>query len=50
MGRPPKSKSERKTKTVRLRMSGAEHKELEELAKAAGLSVSEYLRRKAKGE
>jgi len=50
MGRPPKPKAERKSKTVRLRMSGAEHKKLEELAEAAGLSVSEFLRRKAKGE
>jgi predicted HicB family RNase H-like nuclease len=50
MGRPPKPRAERKTRTVRLRMSSAEHKKLEELAKAEGLSVSEFLRRKAKGE
>jgi hypothetical protein len=50
MGRPPKLKAERKTKTVRLRMSAAEHRRLEELAKAEGLTVSEFLRRKAKGE
>jgi hypothetical protein len=50
MGRPPKLKAERKTKMVRLRMSAAEHRKLEELAGAEGLSVSEFLRRKAKGE
>jgi hypothetical protein len=31
-------------------MSGEEHKRLEELAKAEGLSVSEFLRRKVKGD
>jgi len=50
MGRPPKPKAERKTKTVRLRMSAAEHRRLEELAKAEGLTASEFLRRKMKGE
>jgi hypothetical protein len=44
MGRPPKPKSERKSKTVRLRMSKAEHRKLEEKANAKGLSVSELLR------
>jgi len=50
MGRPPKPKAERKTKTVKLRMSNAEHRKLEALANAEGLTVSEFLRRKAKGE
>ena len=50
MGRPPKPKAERKTKTVKLRMSNAEHRKLEALANAEGLTVSEILRRKAKGE
>jgi hypothetical protein len=48
MGRPPKPKAERKSKLIQLRISRAEHKRLEELAKAEGLSVSEFLRRKAK--
>lgn len=50
MGRPPKPKAERKSITARLRMSAAEHRKLEERAKAEGLTVSEYLRRKALGE
>jgi len=48
MGRPPKSKFERRSRTVRLRMSGAEYRKLAEKAKAAGLSVSEFLRECAK--
>jgi hypothetical protein len=44
MGRPPKAKSERKSRMVRLRMSAAEYRKVEEKAKAAGLSVSEFLR------
>jgi hypothetical protein len=50
MGRPPKPKAERRTETVQLRMSRAELKELEEKAKAAGISVSEFLRQKVKGD
>jgi hypothetical protein len=50
MGRPPKTKAERRTKTVQLRMSGAEYRKLADKAEAAGLSVSEFLRRKAKGD
>ena len=44
MGRPPKLKSELKSRMVRLRMSSAEYRKLEEKAKAKGLSVSEFLR------
>jgi len=44
MGRPLKSKSERKSRMVRLRMSESDYKKLEGKAKAAGLSVSEFLR------
>jgi hypothetical protein len=44
MGRPPKPKSERKARMVRLRMSEAEYRKLEQKAKAKGLSVSEVLR------
>jgi hypothetical protein len=44
MGRPPKPKSERKSRMVRLRMSDAEYRKLEQKAKAKGQSVSEFLR------
>jgi hypothetical protein len=47
-GRPPKPKSERRSRTVRLRVSGAEYRELAEKAKQAGLSVSEFLRQQVK--
>jgi hypothetical protein len=50
MGRPPKPKAERKSKMLRVRMSAAEYRALEQKAEAAGLSVSEFLRSKAKGE
>jgi hypothetical protein len=48
MGRPPKPKTQRKSRLVQLRMSKAEYREIEEKAKAAGLSVSEFLRRRGK--
>src|SRR5436309_1514091 len=48
MGRPPKPKSERCSRTVRLRMSSPEYRKLAEKAKRAGLSVSEFLRQQAK--
>jgi hypothetical protein len=48
MGRPPKPESERRSRTVRLRMSGVEYRKLAEKAKRAGLSVSEFLRQQAK--
>ena len=47
MGRPPKPKAQKKTKLVQLRMSSAEHRKLAAKAKAAGLSLSEFLRRHA---
>ena len=50
MGRPPKPKGMRKGKRLELRLTNAEHKKLEELAKAEGVSVSEFLRRKARGD
>jgi hypothetical protein len=48
MGRPPKPKSEHKSRMVRLRMTRAEYSKLEKKAKRAGLSVSEFLRQQAR--
>jgi hypothetical protein len=48
MGRPLKTKGQPLTKRVELRMSKAEYREIEEKAKAASLSVSEFLRRRGK--
>jgi predicted HicB family RNase H-like nuclease len=48
MGRPPKLKSERRSRTLRLRMSDVEYRRLAEKAKAAGLSVSEFVRERTK--
>ena len=48
MGRPRKAKSERRSRTVRLRMSSSEYRKLAERAKAAGITVSEFLRQCAK--
>jgi hypothetical protein len=50
MGRPLKTKGQPLTERLELRLSKAEYRKLEELAKAEGLSVSEFLRRKATGE
>jgi hypothetical protein len=50
MGRPPKPNTQKKSKTVQVRMTGAEYRRLAEEAKKAGLRVSELVRRKAKGE
>ncbi len=47
MGRPPKPPAERRSKVVPLRMSAAEYRKLVRQAKGRGLSISEYLRRKA---
>ena len=44
MGRP-KLKSGRRSKMVKLRMSAEEHRVLEKKAKAAGLTVSKFLRK-----
>jgi hypothetical protein len=50
MGRPPKPKTERRSKRVELRMSQAEYQEVEKKARAQGLTVSEFLRSKTKGD
>ena len=44
MGRPLKTKGQPLTERLELRLSKAEYRKLEEKAKAAGLSVSEFLR------
>lgn len=50
MGRPPKPKADRRSMRLELRLSRAEYDEFEKKARAEGLTVSEFLRRKAKGE
>jgi hypothetical protein len=50
MGRPLKTQGQPLTERVELRMSKAEYRKVAEKAKAAGLSVSEYLRRIVAGE
>ena len=45
MGRPVDPKIGRRSKMVKLRMSEAEYRKLEQIAKAKGLSVSEFLRK-----
>ena len=47
MGRPLKT-GKPLTKQVRFRLSSDEYRKLEEKAKRAGLSVSEFLRQQAK--
>jgi hypothetical protein len=49
-GRPPKPESERRSHTHGLRLSPNEKDELERRAEAAGLSMSELLRRRALGK
>jgi hypothetical protein len=44
MGRPLKPETQKKSRLVQLRMSGAEYRKLAEKAKKAGLSISEFLR------
>jgi predicted HicB family RNase H-like nuclease len=44
MGRPPKPEAEKKAKVVQLRLTEKEHRGLAAKAKAAGVSVSEFLR------
>ena len=44
LGRPQKPKAELRRERVELRMSKAEYRKLEEKAKAAGVTVSEFLR------
>jgi len=45
MGRPTKPKSERQSRLIALRLTPAEHKELEEMAEKSRQSVSDYVRR-----
>ena len=44
-GRPPLPAGEARSKLLRVRMRDDEHAQLEQDARAAGLSVSEYVRR-----
>ena len=46
-GRPPLKKSERRSVIVLVRLRVAEHRELCAAAKRDGLSVSDYLRKRA---
>ena len=43
MGRPPLKEKDRRTKIVTLRLKKSQRKELEQDAKARGLSISNYL-------
>lgn len=45
MGRPKKPKSERQSHLIALRLTPAEHRKLEQLAKKSDLSVSDCVRR-----
>lgn len=49
-GRPRKDPADRRSKTHGLRLSPNEKAELEERAERAGLSLSEYIRRRALGK
>lgn len=46
MGRPPKPTAEQRSVFVGIRLTTHEHRKLLALAKRAGLSFSEYVRRK----
>ena len=46
MGRPPKPSTERRRVFVGIRLTNDEHRKLLASAKRAGLSFSEYVRRK----
>lgn len=50
MGRPPKPPAERRSVRVIFRLTRAEYRAVAKRAKAAGLSVSGYLRKLIKGE
>ena len=50
MARPRLGESERRTRTVGVRMTEAEAEELRERAQAARLSMGAYLRRRALGQ
>jgi hypothetical protein len=49
-GRPRKDPADRRTETYGLRLSPKEKAELEDRAERAGLSLAEYLRRRALGK
>jgi predicted HicB family RNase H-like nuclease len=51
-GRPPKRAKERQSHLIALRLKPAEYRALEQAAKKASLSVSEYIRQtlKLRGE
>lgn len=46
MGRPPKPASERLSETLRPRITKDEHRKIRAAARQAGLTTSEYIRRK----
>ena len=50
MARPRLGESERRTRTIGVRVTEAEETELQERAQAARLSMGAYLRRRALGE
>ena len=50
MARPRLDESERRTRTIGVRVTEAEESELRERAQAARLSMGAYLRRRALGE
>lgn len=49
MGRPPKPANERLSETLRPRITKEEHRKVRAAAKHAGLSISEYIRKKLLG-
>ena len=49
-GRPRKDPRDRRTKRYGLRLSPKEYEEIQDRAERAGLSVAEYLRRRALGK
>jgi hypothetical protein len=50
MGRPPKKARDRHDITVTVRLTRAEHRRLVALAKAEGLGIGEFIRRRTVGE
>lgn len=49
MGRPVKQEHEKRSEVVQTRVTLAEHEHMRDVAEAAGLSVSDYLRRRGCG-
>lgn len=49
MGRPPKPASERLSETLRPRITKEEHRKIRAAARKAGLTLSEFIRRKLLG-